>query len=185
MGRALAEYAVAEAELRLQVARQYPDLELGPGFIWDQGVHRWTLALALPNLLAFRNRAAIREADALRAASAARVAEVQDDLLGGVAAAIARCQGALLEGAAADSQVAAARRARERADAAYARGETSRLDPALAALTAVRADRARTDAEIRLVSASLALEGAAADWGNGEHEDWPDPRTDELSQGAP
>ena len=66
IARALAEYAGAEASLKLQVAHQFPDLDLGPGFIWDQGVHRWTLALALPALLGFRNRGPIREAEAAR-----------------------------------------------------------------------------------------------------------------------
>ena len=97
IGRALAEYAVAEAGLRGEVARQYPDLDLGPGFIWDQGVHRWTLALALPNLLKFRNRSAIDEAEAGRAAAAARVAELQDELLADAARRAVRCRGARLE----------------------------------------------------------------------------------------
>jgi outer membrane protein TolC len=124
MGRSLAEYAAAEAAVRVEVARQYPDLELGPGFIWDQGVHRWTLALALPNLLGFRNRAAITEAEAARAAAGARVAETQELLLAEVAMAVSGCRGAVLERGAADSQVVVAARAAELAQAAYQRGET-------------------------------------------------------------
>ncbi|MDB6074824.1 MAG: outer membrane protein, partial [Verrucomicrobiaceae bacterium] len=34
---ALADYAAAEAALKLEVARQYPDLKLSNGFQWDQG----------------------------------------------------------------------------------------------------------------------------------------------------
>ncbi len=182
IGAALAEYAMAEAGLRGEVARQYPDLDLGPGFVWDQGVHRWTLALALPNLLKFRNRAAIDEAVAVRAAAAARVAEIQDALLGDAARAAGRCRGARLEAAAADSQVVLAERQATLARAAYERGETSRLDPVLAALGVVRAERARRLQAGRLAAAGSALEaaiGGSADAGGGR---WPDPRSDVLTE---
>ena len=189
IARVLAEYAVAEAALRLEVARRYPDLDLGPGFIWDQGVHRWTLALALPSLLGLRSRAPIREAEAARTASAARVAEVQDDLLADVGLAVSRCRGAVLERVAADSQVTAAERAAALARGAYERGETSRLDPALGSLAVVRAERARLAAETRLLVAGQTLDAAVGGWTGAAGESWPDPRTDELtratSKGAP
>jgi outer membrane protein TolC len=184
MGRVLAEYAEAEAALRLEVAKQYPDLDLGPGFIWDQGVHRWTLALALPNLFGFRNRAAIDEANAARSAAAVRVAEVQDDLLADLQLAVGRCRGVMLERAAADSQVTAATRAADLARAAYERGETSRLDPAFAELAVVRADRTRAAAEARLRAAGQVLDAAAGIWSAGDPRRWPDPRTDQLGEDA-
>jgi cobalt-zinc-cadmium efflux system outer membrane protein len=182
IGGALAEYAVAEAGLRGEVARQYPDLDLGPGFIWDQGVHRWTLALALPNLLKFRNRAAIDEAVAGRTAAAARVAEIQDALLGDAARAAGRCRGARLEATAADSQVVVAERQAALARAAYERGETSRLDPVLAALGVVRAERARRLQAGRLAAAGQALEAAVGGSADAEGGRWPDPRSDVLTE---
>ena len=182
IGRALARYAVAEAGLRLAIARQYPDLELGPGFIWDQGVHRWTLALALPNLLGLRNRAPIDQARAEREAAAATVGEAQDDLLGETTRAAGRCRGAVLEAAAADSQVQAARRTAALARAAYERGETSRLDPALAELGALRAERFQHGRASRLAAAAAELE-AAIGGPTGEPGKWPDPRSDVLVDG--
>jgi outer membrane protein, heavy metal efflux system len=182
MGRALADYAVAESQVRLEVARQYPDLELGPGFIWDQGVHRWTLALALPNLLGFRNRAAIAEVEAARAAAGARVAETQELLLAEVGMAVSGCRGAVLERAAADSQVAVAARAASLAQAAYERGETSGLEPALAALAVARAERLRNAASTRLTGAGQALIAAAGNAASLSAERWPDPREDPLTE---
>ncbi len=184
IARALAEYAVAEADVRLEVARQRPDLELGPGFIFDQGVKRWTLGLVLPGLLGFRNRAPIVEAEAARAAAAARVAEAQDSLLAEVDAAAAGCGAAVLERAAADSQVAVARRAAALARAAYGRGETTRLEPALAALTLVRAEGSRQSAETRLLAAGQALEAALGAWCSGPGQRWPDVRATEDLEGA-
>lgn len=182
IGRALAEYAVAEADLRFAVARQFPDLELGPGLIWDQGVHRWTLALALPNVLGFRQRSAIEAAIAGRAATAARLAEVQDGLLAELARATGRCRGALLELAAADSQVVVARGAAARAQAAYDRGETVRLDPVLAELGVLRAERSQRLQAARLAAADGALDTSLGGPAAGEPGRWPDPRSDMLTE---
>ncbi len=182
IGLALAEYAVAEADLRVAVARQFPDLELGPGFIWDQGVHRWTLALALPNLLGFRQRSAIEGAIAARTATAARLAEVQDELLADLARSTGRCRGALLEFAAADSQVVVARGAAARARAAYDRGETVRLEPVLAELGVIRAERSQRLQAARLAAADGALDTSLGGPAAGEPGRWPDPLSDVLTE---
>ena len=182
IARALAAYAVAEADVRLEVARQRPDLELGPGFIFDQGVKRWILGLALPGLFGFSNRAPIVEAEAARTAAAARVAEAQDSLLAEVDAASAGCNGADLERAAADSQVAVAGRAAERARAAYDRGETTRLEPALATLALLRAERARQSAEARGLLAGQALDAAVGGWTGAPEERWPDVRESDVRE---
>jgi cobalt-zinc-cadmium efflux system outer membrane protein len=173
---ALGEYALAESRLRLQVARQYPDLELGPGFIWDQGVHRWTLALALPALLGSRNRGAIGEAEAARQVAELEVAEAQDAVFADVESAVQRCRGASLEMAATDSVVAAATQLAQRDRSAYRRGETSRLEPARTELQLLRAQRARRRAERRLTLASLELERAAGEPSSQASGEWPDPR---------
>ena len=181
---ALAEYAVAESRLRLEVARQFPDLELGPGFVWDEGVHRWTLALALPALLGSRNRGAITEADAARGVAGLHVAEVQDSILADAGMAIQDCRGASLELVAADSVVAAAERLDRREREAYARGETSKLEPARAELQLLRARRARRAAERRLARASLELERAAGGPPSADGQ-WPDPRQDPSTEASP
>jgi cobalt-zinc-cadmium efflux system outer membrane protein len=185
IARALAGYAAAEADLRFQVARQFPDLDVGPGFIWDQGVHRWTLALALPGLLAFRNKAPIAEAEASRRTAAARVMEAQESILGELAAAEESCRGAQIERVAADSQLAVAQRSLERANAAYERGETGRLDAALAELAVVRAESARRAAERQIALAGLAVEAATSEWRGGPGARWPDPRSESGEEAMP
>jgi outer membrane protein TolC len=172
---ALAGYAEAEAGVRLGVARLRPDLEIGPGFIWDQGVHRWTLALALPALLGLRHRGALGEAEATRTVAARRVAETQDSVVMQVESAAALCRGARLALTGADSVAAAERAFTARARAAYQRGETSRLEPARAALALARAERARAAAERASTVAGIALEAAAAEWPD-TGTPWPDPR---------
>jgi outer membrane protein TolC len=182
---ALAGYAVAEAEMRLEAARRHPDLEIGPGFIWDQGVHRWTLALALPSLLGFRNRGPLAEAEAAREVAALRVTEAQDSVIAEVGAAGEACRGSRLALAAADSQVAAARGVVARARGAYERGETGSLEPARAELQLVRAGGIRRAAARRVTMAGLDLEAAAGDWHDGDRRPWPDSRQDPRQENQP
>jgi outer membrane protein, heavy metal efflux system len=173
---ALAGYAEAEAGVRLEVARLRPDLEIGPGFIWDQGVRRWTLALALPALLGLRHRGALGEAQAARTVAARRVAEAQDSVVTQVESAAELCRGARLAVTAADSVVAAERAFVERARAAYRRGETARLEPARAELSLARAARTRAAAGREALVAGITLETATAAWPDPATHQWPDPR---------
>ena len=100
--------------------------------------------------------------------------------MGETEAAVAECQGAVLERAAADSQVAAAERAAALASAAYQRGESSGLEPALARLSVGRAERARRAVARRLIAAGASLHGVLGQWSDVTSERWPDPRQDEL-----
>jgi cobalt-zinc-cadmium efflux system outer membrane protein len=61
----LSDYAAAEASLKLELARQYPDVNLIPGYDYNSGQNRWQLGLnvALP---LNRNRGPIAEAEARR-----------------------------------------------------------------------------------------------------------------------
>lgn len=82
--RALAEYEVAEQDLRAAVASQYPSITLGPGTLADQADHKITLALDLPVPLRRTSNAAIRQAIAARAVAAARFDEVQAAVLAAI-----------------------------------------------------------------------------------------------------
>ena len=179
---ALAEYAAAEAALRTEVAASYPSLELGPGFIWDQGVHRWTLGAALPALLGLANHRPIAAAEARRRAAAAGVAEAQDRILAQADRATETCRGAELEQAVADSQSAAASRSAAITRAAYDRGEVGRLEVARAELLLERAAAARRAAERRVERAGLDVEIAAGEWRELRSPRWPDPRTQPFPQ---
>ena len=74
--RAIADYDLAENALRLEVARRYPEVRLGPGYMYDHGVTKlpFSLALVLPPL--DLNRSAIAAAEAARVV-AGRTLEVR------------------------------------------------------------------------------------------------------------
>ncbi|MDB6170051.1 MAG: Cobalt-zinc-cadmium resistance protein CzcC [Verrucomicrobia bacterium] len=86
---ALAKYAATQATLELEIAKQQPDFHLGPGYQWDQGVTKWSLALTFELPIFHRNEAAIAEAVARRAEAAAQFGAVQAQAVANVDAAMA------------------------------------------------------------------------------------------------
>lgn len=160
--RALAEYQVAEGDLRVEVAKSWPDLQLGPGLFFDHGVGKWTIALGLPSVPLNRNRGPIAEAEARREVAARRFAEVQEQVLGEVTMALAACRSAGEEMASLDLR--STRKRVELAEAAYRRGEIGRLELEFVRLELERATRRLIEAGGRLTAAGLSLEHAVGIW---------------------
>ena len=73
----LAEYAASQSSLQLEIAKQYPDIRLGPGYEYDQGAHKWGLGVGADLPLLNRNEGPIAEAEARRAEVAARFLALQ------------------------------------------------------------------------------------------------------------
>ena len=69
--RALAQYAAAEADLQLEIAKQYPDLQIGPGYTYEEGNSFFTLGLSATLPVFNRNQGPIAEAEARRRQAAA------------------------------------------------------------------------------------------------------------------
>jgi len=164
MGVALAQYAVAEADLRVEISRQYPDLELAPGYSWDQGLHRWIAALALPNLLLNKNKGPIGEAIARRNQVASSVESRQQGVLSQVEVAYSQCRATaqLLE---ATLQLVDALRARERTSrAAYERGETGQFEAMGLALAVTDAESSLQAARLRRAVTGSELERMTGIW---------------------
>ncbi|HEX6808934.1 MAG TPA: TolC family protein [Gemmatimonadaceae bacterium] len=173
MGVALADYAVAEADLRFAVAQQYPDITIGPGILWDEGVRHWVLSLATP-LLPIQISGPVAEARARRAAQAARVLVVEDSVLASVDSSASACRNVTPEVAVADSLVGETRRSLDLAENAYQRGEVGRTEVAFAQLGLARAQHTRRVAAARSNAAGAALEGAVGHWLTGPPIRWPD-----------
>ncbi len=79
---ALARYDAAEAKLRLEIARQYPDITLSPGYSYDQGDKIWSLGFSTLLSLLNKNEGNIAEADAQRELEAARFRALQAEVIG-------------------------------------------------------------------------------------------------------
>lgn len=78
----LAEYEASQAALQLQVAKQYPDVNLGPGYQWMQGANVYLFGPSLILPLLNQNQGPIAEAKAKREEAAAKVLALQAQVLG-------------------------------------------------------------------------------------------------------
>jgi outer membrane protein TolC len=182
---AQAGYAAAEARVRLQVAEQYPDLQLGPGLFFDHGENKWTLLFGLPSLLLNRNRGPIAESEAARSVAATRFTEEQEAVLSELDAALIGCSGGESRLLAADSLSAAANEQLHVVAEAFERGETARLDVATAEVLVTAAERSRLDAGLAQDAAGLALEAALGTWLDDSNRPWPDPTLPPRGQSGP
>jgi outer membrane protein, heavy metal efflux system len=78
---ALVEYDAAETSVRLEIAKQYPDLNIGPGYQWDQGENKWSFDFSLTLPVLKRNEGPIAEAEARRGEAEARLVALQARLI--------------------------------------------------------------------------------------------------------
>lgn len=156
----LAAYAASEAALQLEIAKQYPDIELGPGYEFNEGDHGFALGFSLTLPLLNRNQGPIAEAEAARKQAAAQFLAVQ---AAGVAAseqALARYQSSLKEVAEA-RRVAGQSLTRQRAtEKAFDAGEADRLAVNGSRLQVLLSTIAEQDAVYRAQQALGSLEDA-------------------------
>ena len=73
----LADYASEEANLALEIAKQYPDFKISPGYQWDQGANKWQLGFGANLPLLNQNEGPIAEATAQRREAQTRVEMLQ------------------------------------------------------------------------------------------------------------
>lgn len=79
---ALEQYKVAENKLKLEIAKQYPDITISPGLAYEFGDTIWSLGFSgLMNLLK-KNKVAIAEAEQLREVEAAKFEALQANIIG-------------------------------------------------------------------------------------------------------
>lgn len=88
--RGLAEYAAAEAALGLELVKRYPDVTLGPGYLFDQGEKKFTLGLSISLPIFNQNAGPIAEAEAKRKEAAAKFLATQARAIGELEESLAR-----------------------------------------------------------------------------------------------
>lgn len=160
--RLLADYAAIDAGLRLELARQYPDLVLTPGYTFEEGFARYLLSASLQSIPLFhRNQGRIAAAEAQRRQAGERFEALQSQAIGEMQSALVQYRAALDEWREASTRLVSVQRDREEAARrALAAGEGDRLGLTTVRLQTVTAARARLDALIRVQVALGALEDA-------------------------
>jgi outer membrane protein TolC len=157
---ALESYAASDAQLQLEIARQIPEFSIKPGYAWDQGDNRWSLGLSALLPLLDRNEGPIAEARARRDVEAARFVALQ-------AAAIADLDRARQLAMAAEADLEAAAKAREkeaalaaRVERRFAAGDADRLERVTAQLALNAAVRREAEARAAVERSRGNLEDA-------------------------
>jgi cobalt-zinc-cadmium efflux system outer membrane protein len=159
--RTLAEYAAADAAVRLEVAKQYPDVQLTPSYQFQEGFGEYILNAALQPLSLYRSRPMIQQAEAEREQAASQFQLQQTQAIGEMERAVAQYRSAFKAWQDAGSRVLIIQRDREAAARrALEAGEGDRLGVATARLDTITASRTELEALTRVVSALIALEDA-------------------------
>jgi outer membrane protein TolC len=157
---ALADYAATESLLRLELAKQYPDIHLNPGYQFDQGEHKWSLGLSAELPVLNRNQGPIAEADAKREEAAARFVALQAKIIAEIDRALAARAAAMEQVTRQSGLTQLAREQSASVEAMFQAGAADKLELSSAQLEARATDLAYLDAQIKAQQAVAQLEDA-------------------------
>ncbi len=142
----LAVYEAAQAAVRLEIARQYPNITLGPGYTYDQGDNQYLLNLTVDLPVFHQNQGPIAEAYAQRREAAAQFTEIQAQIIAEIDKAVASYRSALQARAMADALVSVQFRRQQGMERALQAGEIDRIATVTSALELATAEQSRFDA---------------------------------------
>ena len=156
----LADYEAVQSALRLEVARQFPNISVGPGYAYDQGDNLYNFELNVDLPVFNQNQGQIAEAAARRKEAAAKFVALQAKIIGEIDRALASFRGAVRTLATADALLQSQVRRRQQIDRAFQMGEVDRLAPLTADLEQEVVQLARYEALVQVREAMALLEDA-------------------------
>lgn len=157
---ALSEYAASQSALQLEIAKQYPDVHLSPGYEYDQGDNKWGIGLSVELPVLNRNQGRIAEAEARRKEVAARFNALQARVLSEIEQAVAGYRASVKKTDAAGSLNEELTTQLRAAQGMLDAGEISRVELAQRQLELTTAALAQLDARLQAQEALGALEDA-------------------------
>ena len=184
---ALSDYAASQSALQSEVAKQYPDIHLAPGYYWNAGSageNDWQLGATVELPLLNRHQGAIAEATARREASAARFLALQAKVIAEIDGAVASFRASQTNFTAVEALAATQKTQQQSVNAQFQAGAVDRLDVLTADVELNAASIARLDAQVKLQQAAGALEDAV----QRPLANWPDleqGRTAQVKQEKP
>lgn len=156
----LAHYAAAESALHLAVAQQYPAIDIGPGYHYDQGDNKFILSISLPLPVLNQNQGPIARARAARRVAA-------EEFLATQAKVLAEIEQARTDWHASESELISAGRLRamatdvlDRRLSSFAAGQIGHLRLLGAELSNVQAQQGTLSASVHERQALGRLEAA-------------------------
>jgi len=158
---AMMEYDRAESALQRAVAEQYPQISIGPGYSWDQGITKLPFSLSLSFASLDQNRAAIHAAEQGRTLAGGRLEAAVQSVISTVEQTQTDYEAALqLIETVEQRSLPTAHALAEQSDAQLRAGSINRSDWAASQLGLLRAQLDLTDANITAMSRLRDLENA-------------------------
>jgi outer membrane protein, heavy metal efflux system len=161
--RGLEKYAAAESKIKLEVAKQTPDISITPGFIFEFGDKIWSLGFSsLLNLLNTNklntSQTLIAEATQLREIEGAQFEALQADIIDDLSVANARFMAAQDNLVKAKQQQTAQQTYTQKLNKQFAAGALDRLELAQVALQNQQADAQVLTMQFEVLNAANDIE---------------------------
>ena len=155
---ALAEYAAAQANLQLEIVKQYPDVHLNPGYQFDLGENKWSLGISFDLPILNQNQGPIAESAARREEAAAKFNAVQIKALAEIERAVEVFRASKKNSAMLHTLAEAQAKQRAAVESQFSAGALERLDLLNAQFESVNAELLQLDAQAKFQAAAAALE---------------------------
>jgi outer membrane protein TolC len=155
---ALSRYAAAEAKLKLEISKQYPDISLSPGYTYDQGDNIWSLGINSLVTFINKNKGLIAESRALRETEAAQFEALQASVLNNLAQAETSYQEAYTAFSQAEKLQKDSGLITTQIQTQFDRGYADRLELVTSKLENLMATQNIVNAQYNYLRASAALE---------------------------
>ena len=154
----LARYEAAEAKLRFEIAKQYPDITLSPSKTLDQGDNIWSLGFSSLLTLINKNRGLIAEATSLREVQIAQFEALQAKVIGDLNQAKASYQAAIDANQKAQTLLANQQKRAQQAERQFNAGFADRLAFTTTQLENIIATQNLLNTDYQTQAAKLNLE---------------------------
>ncbi len=156
----LSEYAASQSALQLEIAKQYPDLHLNPGYQYDQGENKWQLGFSVELPVLYRNQGGIAEAKAKRDEAAARFVALQAKVISEIDRALLNRAAAIEQLRQIEELTRAQQQQVERVEASFKAGAADQFELASARVEFAATELAWLDALLKKQHAVGLLEDA-------------------------
>lgn len=157
---ALAEYQASQSALQLEIAKQYPDINIGPAYSFDQSENKWFLGVSMTLPILNQNQGHIAAAEGARRDAAAKFNALQADIIAQINEAVSNYQISVKKLQTAQSLTEELKKKAEDVRKMYEAGEILKLAVASAELEVITNELAQLNADIEMLEAVGQIEDA-------------------------
>jgi outer membrane protein, heavy metal efflux system len=158
--RSLAKYAAAESKIKLEIAKQTPDISLSPGFAFEFGDSIWSLGFSTLLNLLNKNPTLIAEATQLREIEGAQFEALQANVIADVSQANAAYSASQQNVVQVRQQLAARQQVTQKLQRQLDAGQIDRLDLTQNQLNTALLEQQLLNSKFQQLNVLLALENS-------------------------